>query len=69
MIVTPHRKAAIFVDRACTDYWIIRDPEGNYWAVPPVENAWDLRRPFEPTEETDLEMVPGHYLFTLGLPF
>ena len=69
MISTPARKAAIFVDRSCKDYWIVRDPEGNFWIVPPGENAWERRRPFSPTEETELESVPGHYRFTLGLPF
>jgi hypothetical protein len=26
-------------------------------------------RPFQPTEETDLEAIPGHYRSMLGLPF
>jgi hypothetical protein len=69
MIATPSRKAEIFVDRACTEHWIVRDPDGNYWIVPSVENAWDYRRPFEPTEETNLEPVPGHYRYMLGLPY
>ena len=34
------RMAAIFVDRACTDHWIVRDPEGNFWIVPSADNAW-----------------------------
>jgi hypothetical protein len=69
MVSAPNRLAAIFVDRACTEHWIVRDPDGNFWIVPPVENAWDERRPFEPTAETDLEPIPGHYRSTLGLPF
>jgi len=63
------RMAALFVDRSCTEHWIVRDPEGNLWMVPPGENAWERRYPFEPTEETDLEPIPGHYLGMLGLPF
>ena len=69
MIFAPDRRAAIFVDRTCTEHWIVRDPEGNFWIVPPVANAWDSRRPFQPTEETDLEAIPGHYRSLLGLPF
>jgi hypothetical protein len=69
-VVTATRSlAAIFVDRACTEHWIVRDPEGHYWIVPPVANAWECRQPFWPTEETALEPVPGHYRFMLGLPF
>jgi hypothetical protein len=69
MISAPSRMAAIYVDRNCTEHWIVRDPEGNFWIVPPVENAWESRRPFQPTEETELEAIPGHYRSMLGLPF
>jgi hypothetical protein len=69
MISAPRRMAAIYVDRTCTEHWIVRDPDGQYWIVPPVANAWDSRQPFEPTEETDLEPIPGHYKFMLNLPF
>jgi hypothetical protein len=69
MISASNRLAAIFVDRACTEHWIVRDPEGNFWMVPSVENAWECRRPFYPNEETVLEAIPGHYRSTLGLPF
>ena len=55
MISSPSRTVAIYVDRACTEHWIVRDPDGNFWIVPSVENAWEYRRPFEPTEETALE--------------
>jgi hypothetical protein len=69
VIDTPRRVAGIFVDRTCTDHWIVRDPEGSFWIVPSTENAWENRQPFEPTGETDLEVVPGHYRYVLGLPF
>jgi hypothetical protein len=69
MISSPNRMAALFVDRTCTEHWIVRDPDGNFWIVPSVENAWDSRQPFQPTEETDLEAIPGHYRSMLGLPF
>ena len=69
MMATSGRMVALFVDRSCTEHWIVRDPDGNLWIVPPVENAWECRSRFEPTEETELEPVPVHYLRTLGLPF
>lgn len=69
MISATSRMAAIFVDRACTEHWIVRDPDGDFWIVPSVEDAWDRRRPFFPSAETDLVSVPGHYRSMLGLPF
>ncbi len=69
MITIENRRAGLFVDRARPQHWIVRDPEGNFWIVPPVENPWERRQPFEPTEETELESVPGHYKHMLGLPF
>jgi hypothetical protein len=59
---------AIFVDRSCQQ-WVVRDPEGNFWLVPPEENPWDHRQPFDPSGATDLEPVPGHYKYMLELPF
>lgn len=60
---------SLFVDRASPDAWVVRDPEGNFWLVPPVDSPWDNRRPFFPTEEMDLEPIPGHYKYLLELPF
>ncbi|QSA97808.1 hypothetical protein [Methylococcus sp. EFPC2] len=62
------RVAAIFADRSSRQ-WIVQDPEGRFWIVPSADNAWDHRQPFQPSEETDLEAVPGHYKDMLGLPF
>jgi hypothetical protein len=59
---------ALFADRA-SRRWIVRDPEGNFWLLPPVENCWDHREPFRPTDGAELEPIPGHYKDTLGLPF
>ncbi len=59
---------ALFVERSCQQ-WVVRDPEGNFWILPSVELPWDHRQPFQPTAETDLEPVPGHYRDLLGLPF
>ncbi len=60
--------AALYVDRSRRQ-WIVRDPQGNFWMLPSVENAWDHREPFSPTGETELESVPRHYKDMLGLPF
>jgi len=59
---------AMFVDKACPEHWVVRDPEGIFWIVRSVENAWDSREPFYPTEETELEPVPAHYRYLLDLP-
>ena len=69
MISSPSRTSAIYVDRTCKEHWIVRDPDGNFWIVPSAENAWENRRAFEPGPETQLEAIPGHYRFLLGLPF
>lgn len=69
MVAMGKRVVALYVDRTQPRHWIVRDPEGNFWIVPPVENPWDNRQPFEPNEATDLEPVPGHYKYMLGLPF
>jgi hypothetical protein len=68
MIAVEKRVVAIYIDRTRPQHWIVRDPDGNFWIVPPVENPWDNRQPFDPTEETTLEPVPGHYKYMLGLP-
>ena len=59
---------ALFVDKS-SQQWVVRDAEGNFWLLPAVENPWDHRQPFDPTEETELEPIPGHYKYMLGLPF
>ena len=65
---TIRRTAALFVDRA-SQQWIVRDPDGNFWLLPVGDNPWDRRQPCQPTEETGLEPIPGHYKDMLGLPF
>ncbi len=68
MITLRKRVTGLYVDRL-SQQWIVRDPDGNFWLVPSVDHPWDHRQPFQPTEETDLEPVPGHYIDMLGLPF
>ena len=60
--------SALYVDRE-SQQWIVLDPDGNFWKVSGEDhNPWDQRQPFYPTEETELEPVPGHYKYMLGLP-
>jgi hypothetical protein len=59
---------SIYVDRRHPEHWIVRDREGRFWVVPPEEGAWAKREPLHPSEDADLEPVPGHYLYMLGMP-
>jgi hypothetical protein len=67
MLNATMRVVAIYVDRS-NQQWIVRDGEGNFWTLPSADNAWDERQPFTPAEDTELEPVPGHYKYMLGLP-
>ena len=58
---------ALYVDKA-SQQWIVRDAEGNFWSLPLTDNPWDERQPFTPAEDTELQPVPGHYKYLLGLP-
>lgn len=66
MLTTRTSGVALFVDRF-TRQWVVRDGDGNFWVLPTTETPWDDRQPFSPAEETDLEPVPGHYKYLLGL--
>ena len=68
MLAVRKQSIALFVDRS-SQQWIVRDPDGNYWALPAGDDAWEQRQPFEPTTETELEPIPGHYKYLLRLPF
>ena len=67
MIAVRKQRVTLYVDRS-SQQWVVLDPEGNFWIVPSVRNPWNQRQPFYPTEETELEPVPGHYKYMLGLP-
>jgi hypothetical protein len=67
MLAASKRVVALYVDRA-SQQWIARDSEGNLWSLPSTDNPWDDRQPFSVAEETELEPVPGHYRYMLGLP-
>ena len=67
MLAVRKQVVAIYVDRT-SGQWIVRDGEGNFWSLPTTDNPWDDRQPFAPAEDTELEPVPGHYRYMLGLP-
>ena len=67
MLRSTKRVMTLYVDRA-SGQWIVLDAEGSLWSLPPTDNPWDERQPFTPAEETELELVPGHYKHMLGLP-
>ena len=68
VLAVPPGKLTLFVRRA-SQQWVVLDAEGNFWILPRVENSWEQRQPFYPTEENELEPVPGHYKYMLGPPF
>jgi hypothetical protein len=67
MIDSIKQTVTLYVDRS-SEKWIARDPDGNYWLVPSTNDGWNRREPFAMTEDTQLERVPGHYRYTLGIP-
>jgi hypothetical protein len=68
MLTIRNQRASIYVHRASRQ-WVVRDSDGRFWTVTPIEDAWEHRQPFTATDETELEPVPGHYKDMLGLPF
>ncbi len=68
MLATRKQVLALYVDRSCQQ-WVVQDADGNFWQLPAGDDAWDCRRPYERTEEAELEPVPGHYKTMLGLPY
>jgi len=68
MTTLSRQRVVIYVDRP-SQQWVVQDPEGFYWIVPVTEDAWEHRQPFTLSEETELQPVPGHYKYLLGLPF
>jgi hypothetical protein len=68
MITTEKLVVGLYVDKTCPECWIVQDHQGRFWMVPSGQDSWERRQPFQPTEETDLEPIPGHYKYVLGLP-
>jgi hypothetical protein len=68
MMSIRQQRISIFVDRSSRQ-WVVQDPEGTFWVVPAIDEAWEHRQPFVLTDECELESVPSHYKNLLGLPF
>jgi hypothetical protein len=58
---------SLYVDRNRPSCWIVRDRAGDFWMVPAGDRAWDRRQPYTLTEDAQLEAVPGHYKYLLGI--
>jgi hypothetical protein len=67
--MTSTRKPAmsLYVDKDRPEHWIVRDGEGQFWIVPPGEDAWTRREQFQPSDDVELQTVPGHYFYMLGI--
>ena len=68
MITTESPVVGMYVAKTCPEHWIVLDHQGRFWMVPPGQNPWERRQPFQWTEDTELEPIPGHYKYVLGLP-
>jgi len=68
MAVFEKQLISIFVDRS-SQQWVVRDPDGAFWTVPPNDQGWDQRQPFTLSDDCELEPVPRHYRYMLDLPF
>jgi hypothetical protein len=68
IMVTAGNKVNLFADR-CSQQWVVLDTDGNYWILSTSDdNPWGQRLPFNLTEETELEPMPGHYKHMFGIP-
>jgi hypothetical protein len=66
-MIAVRERVTSYVDRS-NRRWVARDPDRNIWLLPTTHSPWDDRQPFSPAEATELEPVPGHYRYVLGLP-
>jgi hypothetical protein len=62
-----HSKAAValYADKAGRQ-WVARDSDGKFWVLPPGDDLWANRQPFEPAKDAELELMPGHSKYMLG---
>lgn len=67
MIRTEQPQVFLYVDRNLPGCWIVRDRAGDFWRAPAGDHAWDRRKPYVLTEDAQLESVPGHYKYLLGI--
>jgi hypothetical protein len=58
---------SLYVDRSQPSCWIVRDAAGDFWKVPSGDQGWERRQPYTLTEDAQLESVPGHYRYLLGI--
>ena len=66
MLAVRKQGVTLYVDRT-SGRWVVRDADGSLWVLPSTDTPWDDRQPLLQQEETDLEVVPGHYKYMLGL--
>jgi len=57
----------LYVDRSLPSYLIVRDEIGAFWRVPCGDQAWERREPYTLTEDAQLESLPGHYKYLIGI--
>ncbi len=60
-------RVSLYVDRSLPSCWIVRDREGVFWMVPAGDQAWERRQPYTLTADSQLESVPGHYKYLVGI--
>jgi hypothetical protein len=58
---------SLYVDRSLPSCWIVRDRTGAFWMVPAGDQAWERRQPYTLCEDAQLEPVPSHYKYLLGI--
>jgi hypothetical protein len=67
MTVPGRPPLSLYVDRNLPSYLIVRDGAGAFWMVESGEGAWDRRQPYTLKEDIQLESLPGHYRYLLGI--
>jgi len=60
-------QVSLYVDRSLPNCWIVRDLAGDFWMVPAGPQGWYRRQPYSLTEDAQLESIPGHYRYLLGI--
>jgi hypothetical protein len=68
MITVRKRVVALFVDKSASSGWC-GIPEAISGLSLLWKKAWDHRQPLHPTEQSELEAVPRHYIHMLDLTF
>lgn len=67
MALSEQPPVSMYVDRSVPSCWIVRDQSGTFWMVPAGDQAWERRQPYTVHENAQLESVPGHYKYLLGI--